>query len=607
MTTSIGLPDVAFAAGRRLWRIAWLLLALAAGLLLFARGLTRTDEGRNAEVAREMIAPGGDFWQMRLMGVRYYEKPPLAYWMIAASMKLFGIDDAAARLPLLLSMVAMMALCFRCARREWGADAAKLGSAAIASCTGVAVGMSILLTDPPLVVFFSATCLFLFEAYRRGGEGRRWTWLLAAAAAAWSGVLTKGFIAIVLPGAILILWLLWERRLSDFWRWSLIPVGLLFLAALGAMLWNVEQHNPGFNYRFVVNEHVQRFIGTRAIQLHPEAAWFYIPVLPGLLCPWALFIPRAIRGIRANRDLQRDSFSRFLVVWAAVVFLFFSAGRGKLMTYILPMLLPSVLLLTRRGLLPARAAADPADRRLWAIGAFLPLLFPLFVALFWALARSGALASSLGAPARILLVPVAAALGVWAWVWLRGHWKTISGLFLSVAASYAALGVLASPLSGPDFLAVIDDNRSFFQEASRHLRPQDELVLCKRYIPAMAFYLGRVPWRYCVDDELAEGMKMEPGLPGIFHASSELDSAMKQGPCRNFYAVLMKKSRAQLEQEGLRFAPGILAEDRELVLLKLMTPMNSDGFVESKDGDENPLAFKPEAEPGAERLTSQPG
>lgn len=563
-------PDSASA--RRRWWAAWALLLLAAGLLMFGRGLTRVDEGRYAETAREMLVPGGDFWQMRLMGVRYYEKPPMTYWMVASSMKMLGTAGAAARLPLLLGLAATLALCARWARREWGADAARMGQATLLSCTGVIVGMSVLLTDPLLVGFFSATCLFLFEAYRLGRETRRWPWLLAAAAAAWGGVLTKGFIAVVLPGAILFIWLAWERRLRDLWRWSLIPIGFLFFAALVTTLAHVEQHNPGFNYRFIVEEHIQRFTGTRRDQGHPEAWWFFIPILPVLLCPWAFFAPRAIRGMRANGDLKGDSFSRFLVVWAAVVFLFFSASTGKLMSYVMPMMPPVALLIARRGLLPVQSAADAVDRRLWAVGALVPLLCPIGLAVFWGLARFGALDEDFGAPRWILLLPLAAALGADAWICFRGYWKTASGLLLVVSASYAALGFLTSPLAGPEFLVGLNDNRAFCREVARRVQPTDELVLCKKHVPALAFYAGRVPWLYCVDNELVDGMAMEPDLPGIFRDSAALNAASSAGQFPNRYAVLLKTHQAQLEQEGLRFAPEAVAENRELVLRKLLVP-----------------------------------
>ena len=93
-----------------------------------------------------------------------------------------------------------------------------------------------------------------------------------------------------------------------------------------------------------------------------------------------------------------------------------------------------------------------------------------------------------------------------------------------------------------------------------------------KHIPALGFYLERVPWLYRVDNELVDGMEMEPDLPGIFRTATELNSALKSSPIRNYYAVLMKKHRAGLEKEGLRFGPDALAEDGELILLKLMAP-----------------------------------
>ena len=560
-----------FAIRRRIWRIAWGLLALASLLLLFTRALARVDEGRYAEVAREMIASGGDFWGMRLMGVRYYEKPPMTYWMSAGAMKLLGVRDAAARLPLLLGMVATLGLCHRWTRREWGSEAARTGRAILFSSIGFLVAMGILLTDPALVLFFTATCLFLFEAYRPGAK-RSAAWLTAAAAAAGCGVLTKGFVAIVLPGAILFLWLLWERRARDLWRWSLVPVGLLFLAALAAALAHIERHNPEFNHRFIVLEHLARFMGTRPDQGHEEPFWYFVPVVLVLLCPWVFFVPRALRGIRANRDLKTDSFSRFLVVWAAVVFLFFSASTGKLMSYILPMVPPMALLIARRGLLPGRSETDAVDRRLWAFGSVLPLLCPLGIAVFWALARTGAIRGDFGAPRWIAAAPVAAGAGIWLWVWIRGHWKTVPGLLLSVAAAYAPLGFLFSPLSGPEFLVGIEDNRAFYREVSRHVGPADVLLLCNKHNPALAFYLERIPWMYRIRNELADGLAMEPDRPGIFRTAAALDAAMRGDPYRKHFAVLRKEHRAALALQGIRFDPEILAQDREWLLLRLRLP-----------------------------------
>ena len=538
---------------------------------MFARDLSRRDEGRYAETAREMILPGGDFWEMRLMGVRYYEKPPMIYWLSGAAMKVLGINGAAARMPLFLSMLATLVLCHRWTRREWGADAAAIGTAVLGSSLGFLLAMGILLTDPVLVLFITATCLFLYEAYRPG-RASSWRWVAAAAVAALGGTLTKGFIALLLPGATVFFWLVWERRLRELWRWSLLPTGILFLGALGAILWLIEQHNPDFTWRFIVQEHFQRFAGTREIQGHEEPFWYYVPVFLVLFCPWTFFIPRAVRNLRAQHDFKNDSFTRFLGVWTGVVFLFFSACSGKLITYIMPLVPPVSLWIARRGLLPLRSTDDSVDRHLWNLGALLPMLCPLGVGVFWALARSGLIADDFGMPREIVVLPILAGLVVWGWLEWKGHWKHFSGLFLLATTAFVALFVLFSPLTGADFATGLNDSSTFFREVGRRVSPSDELVICNKHMPAIAFYTGRIPWMYRVTDELADGMKMEPRLPGIFTTASALNAAMRSDSGKNYYAVLLKEHRSALVLQGLRFDPEGVVEDRELILLRLIAP-----------------------------------
>ncbi len=560
-------------SANRLWRWAWVLLLVAIALLLFARGITRIDEGRYAETAREMIEDGGDAWQMRLMGVRYYEKPPLLYWMSAFAMDLAGKTQGVARLPLLLSIVFTIGLCFRWARQEWGGGTARAVRAVLLSCMGMIVAMSILLTDPLLVLFFTATCLFLFESHRADRKNHHGRWLLAAAAAAWGGVLTKGFLAIVLPGAILVGWLLWERRLRDLWRWSLLPIGLLFAGSLALILWKIEQHNPGFNFHFIVQEHFQRFTGTRAIQGHPEPFWYYLPLILAMLCPWTFFLPRAIREMRSRQDLKQDSFSRFLVVWACAVFLFFSVSSGKLMSYIMPMVPPMALLLARRGLVPARRETDAADRRLWNLGAFLPFLATVGMLIFWSLARFGLANADMGPPTWLVFLPAAAGVLLSFWVWRRGYWKTLPGLLLVTASAYLAFACLISSLAGPAFLVGFRDHRTFFGDVAAQVQPENELILCREHIPALAFYTDRVPWLYRVDNELVTGMEMEPDLQGVFQSSGQLDAVMARSPYQTYYGVLRRKDQQRLMMQGLRFYPEIYAEDQKLILLRLMPPL----------------------------------
>jgi len=557
---------------RRLWWGAALFFVLGLMLFLFVRGIIRIDEGRYAETAREMIAEGGTAWEMRLMGVRYYEKPPMTYWLSAASMNVLGVGAAASRVPLLISILVTLSLCAVWTRRQWGKVAAKWGTIVLGASLGMVIGMSILLTDPLLVMFFTATCFLLFETYRSDGTGRRWPWLLAAAGAALGGVLTKGFVAIVLPGAILVAWLLWERRLRDLWRWSLLPVGIAFLGTLALVLWQIEIHNPGFNFQFIIQEHLQRFTGTRAIQGHPEPFWYYLPVLIAFAFPWSFFTLRAIRGMRTHQDLKGDSFSRFLLMWAGIVFLFFSVSSGKLMSYILPMMPPVLLLLARRGVLPARVDSDVKDRRQWNLGAFLPMLAPVGIAVFCVLARTQWVRMKMGPPTWISLLPAGILLLIWGWVLLRGYWKTLPGLLLVVAGGYLSFAFLTTSLAGPGFLAGLKIHDEFYQEVENVVGPEDVLVLCHQYDPAVAFSLERIPWMYFIRNELGSGMDMEPNLPNIYQDPKPLYLTMELEPDRTYYAVASLHHRERMEEAGIRFAPEPVVQDQALGLFEFLPP-----------------------------------
>lgn len=551
-------------------QVAWGVVLLALGLLLFARGLTRRDEGRYAEVAREMLQPGGDGWEMRLMGVRYYEKPPMLYWLSAASMKLLGRTDDAARLPLLGCLLLTLGLCFIWAQREWDGPSAEWGAALLATSIGFGVSMCLLLTDAPLTLFMTATALFTYSAFRVDAT-RRWLWLLLAALAAWGGVLTKGFIAIVLPAGTLFFWLLWERRLRDLWQWALLPALGVLIGLLAMCLWHIEQHNPGFNYRFIIEEHLQRFAGTRAIQGHPEPIWFYFPALLILAAPWSLFIPRAIRNLQLAGGLHRDAFSRFLMTWVAVIFIFFTASRGKLISYMLPLMPPLLLLLARHGMAPQPVSNSTADRRLWTLGAMLPMVAPLGVAIFWTVTRLG-ISTDFGPPTWISALPIATALIVTGALIFKRNTPNAATLFLIASLTLGAFASLTSPLAGDNFRVGFSDHRPFFKKIARLCEPPAKIVLCRKYLPALAFYLDEVPWFYGITDELAPGMAQEPDRRGIFSSASQLYAAIEAHPQHTFYAVLLKRNRDLLSQQGLRFKPTPLAEDLELVMLELENP-----------------------------------
>jgi 4-amino-4-deoxy-L-arabinose transferase-like glycosyltransferase len=303
----------------------------------------------------------GDFVTPLLNGVPYFEKPPLLYWANAASFAVFGETAWAARLPTRLAGTATaLLLAFSVGRlrgRREGLLAAVFYLAAPFGFTSARTN----LTDGVLTLFFAATLLAGLATLRRSAAGRASAWLAAATGAlAAAGFLSKGLIAVVLPGGILLLYAVAARRARDLRALLLSPAPLVFLAAALPWLAMAEKAHPGFLQFFFVHEHFQRFATPAASRPGPIyyfAGLFLLGFLPGL--------PFFFRGVRAA--FARDPVSVFFLIWFSVVLVFFSVSRSKLPPYIFPAL-PAAAALAARGL---RAAAGPA---LWRIHAGLAVL-----------------------------------------------------------------------------------------------------------------------------------------------------------------------------------------------------------------------------------------
>ena len=509
---------------RRRLLVALLLLAAAYGLFLFWRGCFDPDEGRYAEIPREMLARG-DWMEMRMMGFRYYEKPILSYWLTAPALAVCGPHDWAARLPLLLPLLGTLLLARGLVRRHWARPAADPALLTMFSLAGIFTGLALLMTDAFLVFWFALVCVALFEAFAAGASpARRRNGLLLAAAAGALGFMTKGAVAVVLPGAALFCWLLWERRLRQLWTWWLLPAALLFVGILAPWLWWLEQYNPGFFRYFVIEEHLSRFTGTRASQGHPEPWWFFLALTPVMLLPWSLFAVRAVvRGWG-----RHDSLTRFLTCWAAIVLVFFSISSGKLMSYILPAF-PALGLLIGRWGVGEPVDATPRDRRLWRLGLAGPFIVVLMLALLW-LAGWFQLVPTrvpqIAAASALLFVPVAAAL------WLaRRALHTFAGVWLLVSSLLLGLALICSPLAGLNFNVFMHLNNSLlYKQLAARLQPQDQLVMFFDYRPALVYYTQRDAIAFQMKNELAYGMAAEPERRGSLETFEQLRTLARQ--CR---------------------------------------------------------------------------
>ncbi len=556
--------------GRAWWLTGLLVLLLAYGGMLFYRGLLDPDEGRYAEIPREMAA-SGNWREMRLQGYRYYEKPPLAYWMVAPAISLCGARDWAVRIPLLVNICFLAALFSILIRPHWNKVAGRTALWVLLSMAGFFVGFCLVLTDGFLVFWFSATCASLFRAFQREAPpARRLIFLGLAAVSAGLGFLTKGAVAVVLPALILVAWLAWERRLRALLTADWLPAGLVFFALLVPCLGWIERHNPGFLRAFIFDEHLARFTGSRLSQLHAEPWWFYLALLPLLAMPWTFFGVRAIRNVIVRRRLADDSLARFFVVWIAVVLIFFSLSAGKLLSYILPALPPLGLLLGRWGLAePPDGSA--LDRRLWNLGMVGPWL-AVGVTLVILAASVGNLAPRLMPPASgglalVFLLLTLLALSV---IGLRAA-RRLPGALLLAAGLLGSIALLLSPLAGKEFNALCQVNSSrVYQALAAGMQPEDQLVVFCKYRPSVPFYLEKLPYLCYGMNELKAGILMERERPNYLWTRDHIRRLVDSCPGRVYAIMSTKDYRKRFRSLGLDFVPVDFDADPETTIVQLM-------------------------------------
>jgi len=360
-----------------------ILLCGGLALLLYLTGLGRPalwepDEGRYAEVAREMVM-SGDYVTPRDDWVRYFEKPPLVFWVTAGALKAFGRNEFAVRVQAAVFSAGEVAVTEALGEVMFGATAAMLGALALA-LSPLLFAFARFATPDPALAFFLTGGLAAFYAGARtpgllGGRGRRW--MLLAAAMLALGTLAKGPVALFLGGAIASIWLIVESRARDSIRMPWFGCAAIYLAIALPWFVLVSVRNPGFLQFFLVHEHLHRYLEDTE---HGWGPWFFVPVVVGGTWPWLYFVPLGISALWRNDDdgrtFERPAL-RFLIIWFGVIFIFFSIPRAKLGEYILPAL-PAVAMAAGYGL--ARLIRGPAEQRQRWLGGFAIANFALAVA-----------------------------------------------------------------------------------------------------------------------------------------------------------------------------------------------------------------------------------
>jgi 4-amino-4-deoxy-L-arabinose transferase-like glycosyltransferase len=481
------------------WR--WLLPGLfVVGWLvsLGQRGLYNPDEGRYAEVPREMLA-SGDWVIPHLNGLVYIEKPPLQYWATAISEALFGQNDWAARLYIGLCALATLYAIWALVRREW--DAAAAARAAImlgSSLLFILLGHQLTL-DMSLTLFTTITFVGFCNAQRANAWQR---WMLLSWAGIAGAFLTKGLIAGVLPLLTLIVYSLLQRDPAPWRRLLLIRGAALFAILCLPWLVLIQHRLPQFFEFFFVREHFQRFL--TKIEDRYQPWWFFIPVLVAGVLPWLLPALRALCvDWRARTPQPGFDLRRFAWVWCAVVFVFFSASDSKLITYIMP-LFPQLALLMATGPAPRLER----DLRVTGYG----MLVVGVLVLIGAILLPHFLHDPLRAPyflqirpALVLMAVCSAGGGIAALRSPSDGWRPTLAVGLGGLATW--MGVLWAAA----VLAPVYSGATLYQQLPAALRRDVPVYSVRTYDQSLTFYLRHPVTLVEYRGELDFGQTLEPG------------------------------------------------------------------------------------------------
>jgi 4-amino-4-deoxy-L-arabinose transferase-like glycosyltransferase len=352
---------------RRAALIAVLLSTTLIGI--FDHDLWEPDEPRAAELGREFLDPGARASVPTLNGKPFLEKPPLVYWSIAASLKVFGVHDWAARLPGVLFGWGTLLLSGLLASRLYGREVGAASLLVLSTCYGFLAATHHLEADAGLLFFGTAAAYFLWRSIE-GPPG----WYGAVALAGLGAFFSKGFIGIVFPSLHFLGWIAWTRCPRELlrarpWIWIplvAVPIGLWFTA-----LHAVPQER--LLHAFLYENHWERFLGTRndMDRGHQKPLWFYLLQLPLWFLPWTLALFAGARGIWLRRTEKPE---RFLLSWAATGVLFLTAAGTKRAVYLVPLLPPLAIL--------AAACFATLSKRRWLEPATLALTAALAIAWF---------------------------------------------------------------------------------------------------------------------------------------------------------------------------------------------------------------------------------
>lgn len=327
-------------------RCAYLLL-LSIGMLTFLpnlgqHGLWDIDEAHNAECAREMYEAGN----LVVPTFNYHlrtDKPAMLYWWINLSYSLFGISEWSARLPSVLAGMGSLLLCYEIGRRLFGNVTGLLAGLILASSFMFSVSSHAVTPDAILIFNVQLTFFWFVLAY----DYRDPRLLVLVGLGAGLAMLTKGPVGIVLPGTVILLFLLWQRKLRFLWSfWTLHAIGWCLLLSIPWYLYVGYETRWDFIKGFFLTHNLSRF--NAPMEGHQGPFFYHLVVILVAFAPWSIFLGPTIWNSMRERVVNphgKPWAYRLLLCWIAIWFVVFSIAATKLPNYVLPTY-PALAMLT---------------------------------------------------------------------------------------------------------------------------------------------------------------------------------------------------------------------------------------------------------------------
>ncbi|MEO5340745.1 MAG: glycosyltransferase family 39 protein [Magnetococcus sp. MYC-9] len=489
-------------------RPAWgLVVLLVLGVLWFTllghRDLNEPDEGRYAEIPREMLA-SGDWLTPRLDGFQYFEKPPLHYWATAALFRLLGTEAGTSRLWGALMGFIGIVWVIRVGSRLFGPAAGWYAGLILSSLFLYATMGHFNTLDMSTSVWLTLGmgALLLGHARREEEPALCRTYMLLGWAALAGACLSKGIIGLLLPAATLLLYSLWQR---DWALWRHLHLGwglLLFLALTAPWVVGVSQVNAEFAHFFFIHEHLERYTST--VHGRTGQPWYFLGVLLLGSVPWTHRVLVVLLRPGFSWSRGAGGFDPVRLLWVYVVFIlgFFSISQSKLIPYILP-LFPPLALLLGRHLAQTGTLAVGWETRLLAILAGLLVAGGIHVELF----VDNRHPPEMLLAARPWLLGAAAVLAVAVGISL---WRRCQGgMALSVLVVSTLLTVQLVAW-GAQVFSPSNSSRQAAQAITALGDAKTPVYGVNCYFQSLPFYLGRTITLVHFQGELAFGIRQEP-------------------------------------------------------------------------------------------------